>query len=827
MSAPQRPPAAASGGEIALLAIGGAVLGTAIVTFAGAAAAAALFGGTTAGGLGEWLAVTGRLLTGVQPHVAWEPTGGVVPSGWRYWLPAGACYVLYVMVLMGLIVWRVRASSLGRVRFGQPTEAREAEPGDVVPLRIPEMRPPTGRMLLGRMAAHRKVLLATEDRERHPLTGKAARRQGNRGSVAMIGPTGSGKTAAVISAIATWDGPVVAVSVKRDLYDVTSTVRAKAGELAVFDPGAATGLPTARWSPLTAVTTASGALQTGRALAQAIPRSGVDNADFWAKLGDKLMGTFMCVAGLDQVLGRPYGISMQQISQWVTIQAGGEHKTILDLIHRGLMSTNEEAVLMARHAGTFFLGLDNQDSKIKSSIYTTASSAVDPWLEPAVAHSATTDARYSYNNSGQLHDTAPAMIDLEWLMSGNNTLYLAAPQNEFERLSPVLGGLLASLKDTLHNWDIAGRRLDKPLLIVIDEAGQLQLEWLPAEVSTIAALGAFFVTCWQSLAQVKHRYGTQSDAVLSGHRTKCFFTGMDDLETVNYLKSLLGSEYVHRRSWSTDIPSMLADDRGRRSTTDSMNSEEFAPANALRQMESGEAVLLHGTLPPVHLAALRWWLEPELKEILRPDEPKPTNTCPLTNNKAVSVPLISRSTLDEARNLGATTKPQRPTARAFKPDRPVPGPATRAGRSPQPDNPNQQTLALDTQTSPTAPEPVALPAAGLAQVVPLRPSPPAQGTASEPVAVVIERSSDNLRPRPRRCEPCGRALGLDTGLDLVGEGGELFGLCNETCLARHQKQRPDAVPTTGPRLNEEPPAGLLGTDNDTNTDTARLSNAPD
>ena len=67
-------------------------------------------------------------------------------------------------------------------------------------------------------------LLATEDRNRHPLTGKAARRQGNRGSVALIGPTGSGKTALATSAIATWDGPVVAVSVKRDLYDSTAAV---------------------------------------------------------------------------------------------------------------------------------------------------------------------------------------------------------------------------------------------------------------------------------------------------------------------------------------------------------------------------------------------------------------------------------------------------------------------------------------------------------------------------------------------------------------------------------------------------------------------------
>ena len=153
--------------------------------------------------------------------------------------------------------------------------------------------------------------------------------------------------------------------------------------------------------------------------------------------------------------------------------------------------------------------------------------------------------------------------------AASNTLYLAASQPEFERLSPVLGGLLADLKDTIHAWDIAGRRLDKPLLILIDEAGQLELGWLPSEVSTIAALGAFFVTCWQNLSQIQHRYGTLADAVLSGHRTKCFFAGVDDLTTTRYLTGLLGSEYVTRMSTSNDVPQLLGGGRsgGRRSVS--------------------------------------------------------------------------------------------------------------------------------------------------------------------------------------------------------------------------------------------------------------------
>jgi type IV secretion system protein VirD4 len=209
-------------------------------------------------------------------------------------------------------------------------------------------------------------------------------------------------------------------------------------------------------------------------------------------------------------------------------------------------------------------------------------------------------------------------------------------------LSPVLGGLLADLKDTIHAWDIAGRRLGKPLLIVIDEAAQLQLGWLPTEVSTIAALDAFFVTCWQNLAQINHRYGTLADAVLSGHRTKCFFAGIDDPATGKYLTGLLGHERITRQSRSQDVPTLL-DSRqsGRRSVSESTQREELAPAHTIREMVPGHAVLLHGTLPPIHLDAIRWWTEPGLAAMIPVDasgksQPPDAGTCPLTDRKVAT-----------------------------------------------------------------------------------------------------------------------------------------------------------------------------------------------
>jgi type IV secretion system protein VirD4 len=681
---------AGDGVELTLIAAGALVLGAGVSTWLGAWLAVQTTGGSVSGGLDIWLSASVGLLRGAGPRAAWGDAATGLPSAWIYW----ACTVVAFVLVVGSLsaagwAWFALERGRSRRRFGQDTEARQAGRRDVVPLVVNDLIPPKGRMLLGRLAGS-NCMLATEDRELHPLTGRAARRQGNRGSVALIGPTGSGKTALIASAIATWDGPVVAVSVKRDLYETTASARSKKGEIAVFDPGGATGLPTARWSPLEAVDTSSGALRTGRALAQAIPRGNVTNADYWAKHGEKLLGAFMAVAGLARLLrnddGKPlHSVSMEQVASWVTTMAEYTDPTINDLIRSGLThKAGLEANLMARYASTTFAGVAHEDEKIRSSIYATAALAVDPWLEPSVAHSASASNRPFYSDKDGW-PAVPRFIDLDWLTGATdgkaNTLYLAASQPEFERLSPVLGGLLADLKDSIHANDIAGERLADPLLFVIDEAGQLELGWLPAEVSTIAALGAFFVTCWQSLSQMQHRYTTLADAVLSGHRTKCFFAGVDDLATTRYVSTLLGHEHVTRRGLTRDLPTMFGNRQpGRRSMSESSQREEFAPANALRQMYPGEAVLVHGTLPPVHLDAVRWWKEPALAELVplsesgHPMTPTDLSTCPLSEREAgESAGPVDAATLQQA--LADLPSPKQP--RAKKPNASSPSPTNR------------------------------------------------------------------------------------------------------------------------------------------------------
>jgi type IV secretion system protein VirD4 len=510
----------------------------------------------------------------------------------------------------------------------------------------------------------------------------AKRRQGDRGSVALIGPTRSGKTVLLSGGIVGWDGPVVALSVKRDLYNATASARAGRGELAMFDPGGGTKLPTARWTPLRDVTTASGAARAGKALAAAIPRTGVEGGDFWAQHGETFVVAYMALAGLSRRLPGTKDnprepLTIQRLARWAYLHVGLTEPAVHELVKTGLSSDDLEVRLLATNAVTKLRAFHDEDPKIRDSIYATARLAFEAWTEPSVGHSATLDPRPAYN-SIDTFEHRPRYLDLEWLMSGgpnqSNTLYLSAPSIEFARLAPVLGGLLGDLRGQLHEWDIEGTPLEKPLLFVIDEAGQLELAWLPEEVSTIAGLGGMFVTCWQSKSQISHRYGTLADAVLGGHRSKVFFSGTDDLSTLDYASRIAGTVHLAQRGWSAETTG------GRKTVSEHAQREDLLPAHVIRQMEPQQAVLVHGTLPPVHLQSVLWWQDRQLRKLVptdakgRPVAPTDTGTCPLTDEPAAEpTPTLDAATVQEAKDhLPAAKAVVTSTAVVPRPARPQP-----------------------------------------------------------------------------------------------------------------------------------------------------------
>lgn len=606
-------PSSLSGVDGVILVIAGLAVGAGCVVWAGAALAAQAADDVLGASLSEAIRAAVRLPGEWRdPRLAWDRRAvqESLPGPVLYW--ACTAFVAVLAAAIAMLGWRLwrKSCDRGRVRLGVETRARFSTVRDLAPLIVP--RPvPSGRFVLGRVHGH---LVATEDRraaERSGTRRRASFRQGDRGSVAVIGPSRSGKTVNVIAGLLDWDGPAVVVSVKRDLIDATRVARDRVGTTQVFDPSGVSGLPAtglARWSPLRAAATPRGAQKAAVALAASIPRSGVDGgADYWVKQAEILLTGLLGTAALDR------DCTMLDVVHWVFTKDIPQKKkpnTILEIL-RDTKANGTPAEQEA--AAAAMLQLDavwKLDERVRSSVYATVQTVVQAWLDPAVDESATLAG-----------SPRRAFVDLDWLTDPTqaNTLYLVAPLDDQKRLAPVLGGLLGDLKDQAYQRDIAGVGLDRPLLMVIDEAGNMPLAWLPEVAATCAGIGILLVTIWQSKAQLDAAYGRLSDSVLTNHLTKVVFSGCSDAATLDYVSRLLGDEDVQRRSMSYDV----AGGTGRRSVSESMQREALTPFHLLRQVRPGEAVLIHGTLPPAHLQARQYWKEPDLVKLTNATDKAP------------------------------------------------------------------------------------------------------------------------------------------------------------------------------------------------------------
>jgi type IV secretion system protein VirD4 len=238
------------------------------VVWGGAVLAAGLAGGSLSASFATAVEAGLRLPGHLgEPAGAWpEPAAVAIPGPWVYWPATALVAAVAVTVVAGALrLLYHRVGTAPRHPLGVDARARFATARDLGPLLV--RRAVEGRFVLGCFG---RRLVATE--VPHRGRGRGRRRFGDRGAVALIGPSRSGKTTAAVGGILEWRGPAVLSSVKADLLSTTYAWRARQGKVLVYDPTGTTGVPTASWSPLREAASVLGAQRAARSLCDAAPR---------------------------------------------------------------------------------------------------------------------------------------------------------------------------------------------------------------------------------------------------------------------------------------------------------------------------------------------------------------------------------------------------------------------------------------------------------------------------------------------------------------------------------------------------------------------------
>ncbi len=102
---------------------------------------------------------------------------------------------------------------------------------------------------------------------------------------------------------------------------------------------------------------------------------------------------------------------------------------------------------------------------------------------------------------------------------------------------------------------LAGGRLERPLLLCLDEAGNVApLPNLAEIASTAPSHNIQLVTIFHDLAQARSRYGQQAETVVNSHRARMLLPGVADLDTLRYFAGLAGEEEARDRTHTTGTP---------------------------------------------------------------------------------------------------------------------------------------------------------------------------------------------------------------------------------------------------------------------------------
>ncbi|HUR23863.1 MAG TPA: type IV secretory system conjugative DNA transfer family protein [Acidimicrobiales bacterium] len=537
-----------------------------------------------------------------DPAAAWpEPIRSALPGPVPYWL--AHFVVVAVLVVVAVVAWRVLRTPPERDGLGVERSAAFANRGDLARLLV--KGPTPGRIILGRAEGG---LVATEQR-----TG-----------VCIIGPSQSGKTTGLcvpaLLELGRGGGAVLASSIKEDLWKATQRRRNALGDVKVFDPTLIVSRRSDTWSPLRQAHGVSGAQAAARALAEVAGKSNLENPDFWMNTSKELLWPlFFIAANTDG--------AMRDVVRWVTLHdrpiIGGNGRLVREgevserlrflMDHarpddpdatppfgtppvridepkrRPFPTVSEVALARDAMAGTW-----GSDERLRSGIYSSARTVIEAWSDPVVASA-----------------SDGCEITPEWLLAGNNTLYIVAPAKEQAQFRPVFTSLVA---DLVHQaFDTAtrnGGELKHKLLVLLDEAANIcPARELPSWCSTAPSHGITLVTVWQDRSQQRARYGRDgAETVWNNSAAKVILSGLADHATAE-VTQLLGEEEYQRTGSSVEVGT------GRRSVNQQAYSRRLVSEDSLRRQAYGQALLIYKELPPARLTLRPWKLDPALRAL--------------------------------------------------------------------------------------------------------------------------------------------------------------------------------------------------------------------
>ena len=388
----------------------------------------------------------------------------------------------------------------------------------------------------------------------------------------VMAPPRTYKTAFLADVILRYPGPVIATTTKPDVYALTAAVRARLGDVYVFNPQDIGGVPsTFSWSPVDGCEDPATAIRRADAFAFSVSQKGVEDGSFWSsKASDYLRGYFhaAALAGLD----------LRAVAAWVS----------------GADPDVPEKILAAAGAYQWAITLSelrSEAQKTTATVRMVMSRALSFMADPDLAASVLPVPGSGFN--------VPAFL------RERGTLYMIAEAVSGEApVAPLFAAMASEIHYVAAQMGQASPsgRLDPPLLMGLDEVTQICPVPLPSWLSDSGGKGIQVCAVVHGEAQLTGRWGDHGrQVILDTSSVKVFLPGITDTTTLDAVAKLCG-----QASWKI---------RGQ----DHATRHDVATPDMIRQLPAGFALLIRGGCAPVIARLPRAWKNPAYRRARRLD----------------------------------------------------------------------------------------------------------------------------------------------------------------------------------------------------------------
>jgi type IV secretory pathway TraG/TraD family ATPase VirD4 len=395
-------------------------------------------------------------------------------------------------------------------------------------------------------------------------------------AIDIWGPRAGKTTSRAIPAVVAAPGPTLVTSVKGDIVDATRDLRANRGTVWAFDPQHILGTDQGLWwNPLRPVATITDARRLAEHFAAAEREPGVSRDAFFDPSSEELVANLLLAAS---VSGRD----------------------ILAAYRWAVSPRDDEPALLLRDKG-FTLpadavaGVVNMPDKTRGGIYAGAQKMLMCLTEPAVTRWITPA-------------TNTTEFDPAAFVASTDVLYLLS-QGGPGSPAPLVAALTDAVlrAGELRARASAGRRLDPPLLSVLDEAANIcRLRQLPSLYSYYGSHGLPIITILQSYAQGIDVWGREGMRKLwSAANVRTYGGGVADPDFLEEMSKLIGEHDVTTRSTTTSGTGW-----GNRSVSHGPRRQRILDVSDLHALPRGRMVLFSSGAPPALARTTPWQAGP-------------------------------------------------------------------------------------------------------------------------------------------------------------------------------------------------------------------------